>query len=259
VKIAEHLTREQVVYLDTVRRGLRDTPKEFRDELLADLSVTLEELSPEAPVVEMLGDASEYARLAREAAGLPQVSARPFAYARAATWRTRALIAGALVLALAGTSIGIGVTHYQPLRSDPFFSYSSAPTVDSLLPTSGLYWQYQEGAPVVVGGGLHNSGRATVTVTGVSVPNSSGPFTVVELRATRDEHVGGEWTRATPTPRVSVHPGETVYIFVVMKMSHVQLGTGDSESEALPTLQLEVLGVHHRLPIGHSDIGVVAQ
>jgi hypothetical protein len=43
-----------------------------------------------------------------------------------------------------------------------------------------------------------------------------------------------------------------------MKMSHVQLGAGNSESEPLPTLEIEVLGVHHRLPMGEGNIGVLA-
>ncbi len=258
--VAERLTRAQVAYLDTVRRGLRDTPKQFREEILAELSASLEGLPPAAPVADVLGDPSEYARLAREAAGLPAVPARPFAYARALSWRTRGLIAGALVLVLITGTMIIEVLHYQPLRSDAYFAYSSTPSIDSLLPSNGLYWQYKEGAQVVVGGSVHNSGRATVTVAGVSVPSPSGPFTVVELRATRDEHVGGMWMRAAPTQRVSVHPGETVYIFVVMKMSHVHLaGVGGGESEALPTLRLEVLGVHHLLPMGQRDIGVLAQ
>ncbi len=222
--------------------------------------MTLEELPPDAPVAEMLGDASEYARLAREAAGLPASPARPFAYARALSWRTRGLIVGALVLALVTGAMIIEVLHYQPLRSDAYFAYSSTPSIDSPLPSNGYYWQYKEGATVVVGGSVHNSGRATVTVAGVSVPSPSGPFTVVEVRTTLDEHVGGRWMRATPTPRFSVHPGETVYIFVVMKMSRVHLGgVGGGESEALPSLRLEVLGVQHVLPMGHSDIGVLEQ
>jgi hypothetical protein len=47
-------------------------------------------------------------------------------------------------------------------------------------------------------------------------------------------------------------------MFVVMKINHVQLEARDSESEALPTSELEVLGVHHLLPVAQRDIGVVA-
>ncbi len=56
-----------------------------------------------------------------------------------------------------------------------------------------------------------------------------------------------------------MHPGETVYIFVVMKMSRVRLEPRDSESEAPPSFNLEVLGVHHLLPMGGSNIGVLAE
>ena len=259
MRVANRLTPEQVVYLDTVRRGLRHTPKDFREDLLADLSARLEELPPDAPAAEMLGNASEYSRLAREAAGLPAVSARPFAYARATSWRTKILVASSLVFATLAMMCIVELVHYQPLSSDNFFSYSSEPPIDSVLPSNTQYWQYKEGAPVVVGGALHNSGRATVTVTGVSVPNPSGPFTPVGLRTTRDEQAMGVWTNAAPTDRVSVHPGETVYFFVVMKMSHLRIQAGDSESEALPTLKVELLGVHHLLPMGSTEIGVLAQ
>ncbi len=182
MKVAPRSTPEQLAYLDVVRRGLRDTPKPFREELLADLRSRLGDLPADAPVTEVLGDASEYARLAREAGGYAPHAARPFEYMRALSRRTKVSIVAVLVFLLATTAITVGVTHYQPLRSDPFFGYSSEPTVDPLVPSDGQYWRYKEGATVVVGGGLHNSGRATVTVTGVSVPNASGPFTPVELR-----------------------------------------------------------------------------
>jgi hypothetical protein len=151
---------------------------------------------------------------------------------------------------------GVFVRHYQPVITENLWTYSSAPQIETDVPVQTQYWRYQPGAEVTVGAGLSNRGHATVTVTGVSVPNSSGPFVPTELRFTRDVGDMG-LQRGTTARRFSIRPGETVYVTVVMKMSTVErIGAGSFTTQDQPTLRVEVMGEQHLLPIVGDRIGV---
>ena len=259
MKTKPPLSRAQVAYLEDVRRHLRDVPWSRRQDLVSDLRCRLEDLTWDHFPNEILGESAEYARLAREAAGYGPSPARRFAYVRAWRRRTKILVVMSIVTVLILASATVAVVRYQPLRTENLFTWSASPEIESTLPTQVTYWPYEPGAPVVVGTGLHNVGRTTVTVTGVSVPNNDGPFLPTELRFTRDVQEMTVWQRQTPAQRISVHPGETVFISVLMKIANIPLGAGSGEWEALPTLQVEVLGIGHRLPIEGQPIGVMQQ
>lgn len=252
-----------VEYFDTVRRRMLDIPWSQRQDLLADLLVRLNELPYGATPREVLGAAEDYARLTREAAGYGPRAPRRFAYIRAWSRRRKLLAIAALVVvfvvAPASSAAATWFLHYQPLRAESFGGWSSADFVKTDLPTNVDYRRYEPGAQYVVNVQLHNTGRRTVTVTGVSVPSDYLPIVPTGLRTTRSEHDMAMWERGTAVDRVSVHPGETVYLFVMMKMTKQQILRGDSESENLPVLHVEVMGVHHTLPIEGSPIGVVAR
>jgi hypothetical protein len=259
LKLMERKRPEQSVYFDTVRRALRDVPRPMRDELLADLRTRLDELPSDASITEALGSAQEYARLARDAAGCAPPTYGRVARMRAWPLGRKLVIVAAVALLVVTTAAAILRAHYQPLAVDTIGGSSTAEVIVSNVPTDAQYYRYQPGATVVVTAELRNRGRTTATVTGVSVPNGFGPFRVSELRFTRNEYDVGVWQRGTPARRFSVHPGETVYAFVVMKIVTQTIGVGDSESEALPSLRVEVLGVDHIVAIAGRAIGVLSE
>jgi hypothetical protein len=156
-----------------------------------------------------------------------------------------------IVLANAGNAYR---QHYQPLTMSQNLGYSSAPAINDPLVSGVDFYRYQRGATVVSGLSLTNTGWTTVAVTGAVMANGS-PFSFVGLRTQSDPHLIGIWNRASPVDRVVVHPGQTVEVYVVMKMKPYRLDgyvKGDQ-----PPLVVQVLGVTHRVrPIG-DQIGVV--
>jgi hypothetical protein len=181
----------------------------------------------------------------------------------AQAWRLRhRILAGALVTIVVvglpmGVAAGAWATHYQPLRAQSLFTYSNASRVESNL-TNDSYWRYRRNATVVVGTDMKNTGRTTVTVTGfVAASNADGPIVPIQMRASRDPNVGGLWERAAPVQRVSVHPGERIAFFVEMKMADWTIGRETSLAQSLPVLRVEVLGIHHLLPMSDAKMGVV--
>jgi hypothetical protein len=201
----------------------------------------------------------------REAAGYGPRAPRRFAYIRA--WRLRRKILVAMTIVLTVTVLPAAVlaarwhAQYQPLRA----SSNGAGTTTRLAPGARfgspldpIYFQYRNGGHVIVDAALYNSGRVTVTVTGFVVPTSPyGPIVPSQLRITRDLSNFAEWKKATPVRRITVHPGERIQLFVVMDMVPWKLLVDGYVSQALPTLTVEVMGVHHLLPIDGQDIGVV--
>jgi hypothetical protein len=264
VKVKERVSPAQIEYFDRVRRRLLDVPWAQRQELLADLIARLHELSWNAAAEEALGTANEYARLAREAAGYGPSAPRRFAYIRAWRLRRKILVALTLVVVLvvvpAGLFVRQVVAGYQPLRTLATTDWSSAPRVEANVPSDTTYWRYRPGAAVVIGASLENTGRTTVTVTGFDVPTSPyGPIVPTALRVTRDPRNAGTWDHATPATRISIRPGENnVTVFVMMKMVPWEIGKGTFVWQGMPTLHLEVLGVHHEFPIDQRQkVGVV--
>jgi hypothetical protein len=175
--------------------------------------------------------------------------------------RHRALVATAAVLLVvvlpAGVSSGMWVAHYQPLRALDLFTYSNAPIIQSEL-TSDSLWRYRSNATVVVGTVVKNTGRMTVTVTGYVAPTDpDGPIAAAGLRASNNPNIGGLWRDAPPVGRVSIHPGEAIALFVVMKMVPWSIGSDTTVTEPAPVLRVEVMGIHHLLPMSDTKIGVV--
>jgi hypothetical protein len=266
VKVAELLSGDQLEYFDTVRRRLLDIPWARRQEILSDLLIRLDELSWDTPPAEVLGRADDYARLMREGAGYAPTATRRFAYVRA--WRLRRKIAAAVVAVLvvvvlpAAIVTGRGIARYQPLDAEMVTLSSTAAPVHSVVPTEANFFHYEQGAQVVVGADVVNHGRFTVSITGFVVPQSPyGPLVPTELWETRDPHKSGDWHSAAPFRTTAVHPGEHVYVFVMMKMDPWKIGGDSWVTESPPRLRVEVLGVHHtwRFPARPSQWPVRAE
>ena len=241
-------------FFDVVRRQLADVPWEPRQRLLAEVASRLDALPERARPEEVLGAPRAYARLVREAAGYPPNRVRPFPYFRALRRRNKVLV---LVVPLLVALIGGGVTavrHYQPLRADADVGYSNAKTIDDPLLTGVDFYHYRENATVVTGIELKNTGRVTVTVTRALIPHGL-PLALVELRAQHDLQLIGLWQRATRVARLSVHPGETVELFLVMKMTRYHLVPDSNVHGPLPRLEVEVLGTTHTIQLSGNDIG----
>ena len=205
-----------------------DVPWERRQLLLVDVADRLQSLPEHVRPEDVLGDPRAYARLVREAAGLPRSRVAPFPYFRALRLRNKILV---IVVPLLTALVGGGLTamrHYQPLRADSYVFSSSAPRVDARYVTDVDFSRYRLNATVVSGLHLTNRGRATVTVTGARMPGNS-PLKVTELRTRSDPRLTSDWKQAQRVHRVSVHPGESVTLYVVMKMIPYVLAPDDGE------------------------------
>jgi hypothetical protein len=177
--------------------------------------------------------------------------------------RRRALVAALAILIVvllpAGVSSGVWVAHYQPLRALDLFTYSNAPSIQSELTNDAILWRYRPNATVVIGTVVKNTGRLTVTVTGYVAPTDpDGPIAATQLRASRNANIGGLWEDAPPVRRVSIHPGEEIALFVVMKMVPWSIGSDTAITESAPVLRVEVMGIHHLLQMSDAKIGVAS-
>jgi hypothetical protein len=198
----------------------------------------------------------------REAAGYGPTAPRRFAYVRAWRLRKKILVPVSIALTIIAVSAAVGAEHwranYQPLEAAMYTTQSTAPSFTPNLPSDTEYWRYTKGATVVIGVDVHNTGRATVTITGFVMPTSPyGPIVPTQLRVAPNPVLDNFWKRATPFARLSVHPGEDFTIYVVMKIVSWKLGSDSFVTQPLPTFNVEVMGHQHRLPITGSAIGVV--
>ncbi len=244
-------------YLDAVRQELIDVPWSSRTDLLATVRERLAEL-PEGMVPDReLGPPRDYARGLREGAGLAPRSRLPWALLRGMRPRTLMLSVAALVVAAAFVTGLVYRAHYQPLSASASFGYSNADVISDPLVTGTELYRYAPGKVIVTGIDVHNSGWATVRVDRADFPGTNGPLVVRELRATTDQNIGGLWTRAPKVDRVSVAPGQTVEIFVVMKVAKFQLGPGTTLTVDQPELHTHVLGIQHTIPVHGNEIALV--
>ncbi len=243
-------------FFDVVRHQLADVPWERRQQLLAEVGARLHGLPERARPEDVLGDPRAYAKLVREAAGLPSTRVAPFPYFRALRLRNKVMI---IVVPLLVALVGTGLTamrHYQPLRANANISFSSGPRIDARYATDVDFSGYQRGATVVSGVGLKNTGRATVTVIGILMPEGS-PLKLVGLRAQSNPQLTGLWEKARPVHRLAVHPGESVELYLVMKMIQYRFAPGSFSVTGQPQLVVEVLGATHTLQPSGNRIGVV--
>ena len=152
--------------------------------------------------------------------------------------------------------------HYQPLSAASIGGFSNARSITDDLVTDTDLYQYQPGTLIVSTIVLHNTGWTAVAVDGATVGGPpEGPLVFRELRATADEYLTGQWSRAPKVTRFEVQPGKTVYLFVVMRTVAFPLGgPGGGETLNPPTLHVRVLGVHHALAVyGANKIGLLVR
>jgi hypothetical protein len=247
-------------YLATVRSELADIPWLQREELLAIVGERLGELALDESPWRALGSPIEFARQLRDGAGLPPRSHNPFVRLRASRVRTKVLIA--LAVLVVGVLIGALVEwpHYQPLRAEANFSATNAERVEDDLARGIDYYEYARGKYVVSGITLDNRGFAPVTVDGVVIAGSPyGPLVLRELRATSDPRLIGSVAKAPIVKHVTIQPGKTTFLFVVMKMQlkRISFEPGDTVSIGQPKLRIRVLGVHHLVEPGGGEIGIL--
>ncbi len=266
VKLKGRSDPVRVEYFDDVRRRLLDVPWQQRQHLLTELVNRLDNLPGGVDPNSILGESEHYARLMRESAGYGPTPPRRFAYIRA--WRLRRKLLTGATIVLVPTLIFAAAfaAHYQPLAAYALGGSSTAPIVESdraiaesSAPIGVVFRRYEPGSEVVVTTEIHNRGHATATVTGVSIPNGFQPIVATGLRRAADAQSIGLPDRGVPVRTVAIGPGGTSYIFVMMKMQQETLGAGDSAWQANPTLNVDVLGVHHQVPIQGGGIGVIAQ
>ncbi len=242
-------------YFDRVRGRLFDVPWASRQELLGDLSARLEALPPGTAPESVLGDPRTYSRLMRESAGCAPDPIAPFPYFRALRRRNKVLVFAIPIVIGLLAAAGVSWLHYEPLTANAYFDSSTSGAIPDPLANDVTYYRYQRGATVVTGMMLENSGRATVTVTGVEIADGA-LFGLTELRATRDESLGGQWGKAPRVDHLTLHPGERAELFVVMRMLPFAISPGGSAWGPQPSLLVQVLGVTHRVRPAGEGIGV---
>jgi hypothetical protein len=251
--------RQAATYLDQIRDELADVPRHARDDLLATVRERLEERPDDASPEYELGPARTYARDLRESAGLPPQRRTVVMRLRAIRLRTKVIATLTTLLVIVLVAALVERAHYQPLSAVNMGGMSTAVPVNDNLATGADYYEYQPGRIVVSTIQLQNRGRATVTVDGVAVALPEGPLVVREIRATNDQYKSGTWTLAPKVTHFTVHPGKTMYLFVVMKIVPFRLQSGDSIAINQPALHVRVLGVHHTVTVVGNAIGVVAR
>jgi hypothetical protein len=252
-------TRDAKEYIAAVRRELADVPWRRRDELLATVRESVDELPENAMASVRFGPPKAYARDLRESVGLPPRSRSPLTLLRAMRLRTLVIAGAATIVVVALIAGSVYRAHYQPTTAYASFGSSDARVIDDPLVSDTLFYRYEPGKVVVTGAEVHNSGWATVHVDRAELPSgSNGPLVVRELRATTDLNVGGNWQRVPKVDRVSVAPGQSVYVVVVMEIANLgTIGRGTRLTVAQPNLRTRVLGVEHTVPMQGDDISLV--
>ena len=206
-----------------------------------------------------LGPSRDYARELRESAGLPPQHRTPLALFRAARLRTKVIgIVVVLVLILVVAAL-IEWPHYQPLSAVSIGGAATAQPITDNLVTDTDFYRYEPGKLVVTTTQLHNGGRVPVTIDGVSIAGSpEGPLALRELRSTGDQLLIGQWPLAPKVTTVTVQPGKTAYLFVVMRIARFATGgPGGGETIDQPKLRVRVLGVHHLVTVSGNKIGIL--
>jgi hypothetical protein len=244
-------------YFDAVRRELLDIPWEQRQQLLSDLVGRLDSITASDPEM-LLGSPKEYAFLARSEAGYSSVRPRRFAYLRA--WRRRTKVLVVVIPLVTALVIGALVwrAHYQPLTASV---YMSAPGKGvGRLPASPAdrteYFTYVPDATIAYGAMLENTGRASVTVTGLDTnPDSFTPLVPVEMRV-QSERRCCLIEDARPVKTVTIDPGERVTLWLVFRMMKQELGRGNTIVVELPELRVEVLGLRHLVALPNAQAGL---
>lgn len=250
--------RKAARFYDEVRKLLADVPWNQRQELLASLAERIQSLPRESEPETVLGPPVEYAHLIRDAAGYGPEATRHFAYIRAWRLRTKVLVVMIPLLVALSIAGAVSVARYQPLSADPNLAGTSGEVVDAGQFANGTFYRYEPGVEAYVGYTLRNNGRTDVTVTGADIAPQS-PLNFKELRATT-------WSAACCIPKdapivdqVVVHPGDDdVVLFVMMEMeSDYKLCAGCAVATNYPTLDVEVLGIHHRVSFSDAQLTVI--
>ena len=249
-------------YLAAVRNELADVPWLQREDPLATVRERLGELADDEWPRSELGSPKSFALELRESAGLPGRRRNPVARFRATRVRTKLVTAVVVVVIAALVGVAIEWAHYQPLSATGTSGGSNAPHITDSLVTNTDYYRYARGAYVFSGIELHNHGHFAVTVDGVSIVGAPfGPLVLRELRATSNPQLIGEMERAPKVKRVTVQPGKTVILFVVMTMhlEGITLAPGSGEVIEQPKLLVTVLGVHHVVSVQGNRIGILTR
>jgi hypothetical protein len=249
--------RQAAAYLDEVRRELADVPWHLRADLLATVRERLDELPGNARPQHELGPARAYASDLRESAGLAPRRRTPLALFSATRLRTKlfAMLATVMVVVLVGALVARA--HYQPVTASVMVGSGTAQQIQDDLVADVDYVRHQPGKLIVRGVQVQNHGWATVTVDGFDVGTTPAIVSLREIRATIDEHLIGMWERIPKVTRVSIPPGKTAYVYMVLKLLPFRLGRGDGMTFGLPPMNIRVLGVAHTVEVVGNKIGVV--
>jgi hypothetical protein len=254
-------TRDANEYVAAVRRQLADVRWRRRKELLVTVRESVDELPVNAMPSVRLGPPATFARDLREGAGLPPRRVSPLALVRGARPRTLMLAVAATVLVTALVAGAVYRANYQPITTDAQFGATDAKVITDPFVTDTLLYGYEPGKVVVTGITVQNTGWATVHVDDAELPTgTNGPLVVRELRATSDPQLTGQWKILPTVTSVSVAPGRTVYVFVVMQMVDFAIGPrGNAMTMEQPTLRTRVLGVHHTVAVPGNKISLVVE
>jgi hypothetical protein len=252
------LNRNADMYLSAVRHELADLPWDHREDLLATVTERLGELPDDVKPWDDLGPSRDYARELRESAGLPPQHRTPLSLFRATRRRTKVI--GIVIVVVLGLVFATLVEwpHYQPLSADSIGGAATAQPITDNLVTDTDFYRYEPGKLIVTSTQLHNRGRAAVTIDGVAIIGSPyGPLALRELRSTGDQLLIGQWKRGRKVSTVTVQPGKTVYLFIVMRIVRFPVGRGGGTIIDQPKLRVRVLGVHHLVTVVGDKIGIL--
>ena len=230
-------------------------PWQVRDDLLATVRERLEELPDNAVPRHELGPAASTSDLREKRwshAEAPNARRAPASHTTAHEGHRD--VATVVVVVLIGSLVAR--SHYQPLTANAMFGAGTAQQIQDDLVTDVDYVRYQPGALIVRGLQVPNRGWSTVTVDGFDV--GAAPATVLrEMRATTDEQLTGTWERIPKVRRVSIPPGKTAFVYMVLKILPFNIGPGGGMTFGLPAMRIHVLGVEHTVEVVGNQIGVV--